>query len=62
MSGQAHIGGGTSAQRALSGTLVPGLKWGVVHFGFNCVVLCISPELIIGLYRAWVDEDACMKP
>lgn len=63
-SGRAHIAGctNTSAQhRALSCQLMPRLKWGVVHFGFNCVVLCISPGLIMGLYRVWVDEDACRK-
>lgn len=59
ISGQAHIAGhaNTSAQWVL----VRGLEWGVVHFGFNCVVLCISPGLIMSLYGAWVDEDACMK-
>lgn len=28
---------------------------------FNCVVLRISVEIIIGQRMPWVDEDACMK-
>lgn len=61
--GQTHIVEykNTSAQWGLSCMLMPGLEWLDVHFGFNCVVLCISPGLIMGLYGAWVGEDACMK-
>lgn len=62
-SGQTHIVEytNTSAQWGLSYMLMPGLEWVDVHFGFNCVVLCISLGLIMGLYRVWVGEDACMK-
>lgn len=62
-SGQAHIVGytNTSGQWVLSSVLMHGLEWGVVYFNFNCVVLCISPGLIMSLYGAWVDEDSCMK-
>lgn len=59
--GQASFMGYKRSQRALPCVLMPGSGWEVVHFGFNCVVLCISSGLIMGLYREWVGEDGCMK-